>query len=284
MSLRSGAAETEEPNPAQAEEAPGDFEPVLKTLAPEVQEGLRAMSPEARKAVELSAARQLITAYHAHAADNRGRLLPGQADAFNLKSEPVYNLQGQKLSSPVDARYPWRLVPYLNRTVEGTILVNESITESQAWRVGGLYDYMVSAYPSFGMNATYVGTDSAYRNSKGEVLGYNPYSIQRLGQAVSAGQLIVFASAAGAGDKGELLHGYLEVRAPFDAVKKTSWPAEPENPTDPVLGHVHLRWGGRAVVAHLDSSVKLLGAAELRDMRRWANPAALAGNPDWTGN
>lgn len=239
---------------------------------------------QARKAVEITAARQLITAYHAHAADNRGRLLPGQADAYDLTIEPVYNLQGKKLSSPVNARYPWRLVPYLNRSVEGTILVNESITDAAGWRANGDYDYMVSAFPSLGINATYVGTASAYRNSKGETLGYNPYSINRFEHAAFAGQLIVFASAGGVDEHGAPLHGYLEVRAPFDAVKQSTWPGEAENPARPILGHVDFRWGGRAVVSHLDSSVKLLSVGELRDMRRWANPAARAGDPDWRGN
>lgn len=45
----SGDAEQEQPN-GDAEAAAG-FDPVLKTLSPEVQEGLRAMSPEARAAL-----------------------------------------------------------------------------------------------------------------------------------------------------------------------------------------------------------------------------------------
>jgi len=256
---------------------------IISVLAALAMAGLGKIREHAKQTTEISAARNLITAYNVYSSENKGRLMPGQDDLFALKSSPVYNLQGQKLSYPVNARYPWRLAPYLGG-VEGALLINESIIESEKWRKSGNYDYMVSAYPSLGINGTYIGTASVYKNAKGETLGYNDYSVQHAANVVSPGRLIVFASAAGGDEQGELVHGYLEVRAPYDAVKKTTWPSSPEDPKEPIMDHVHLRWNGRAVVAHLDGNVTLLNETELRDMRRWANPAAQANNPDWAGN
>jgi hypothetical protein len=45
---------------------------------------------------------------------------------------------------------------------------------------------------------------------------------------------------------------------------------------------MRLSYGEKAVTAQLDGSVSLLGFEELRDMRRWANGAAIANNPNWT--
>lgn len=257
---------------------------IIGILAAIIIPCVSAVRKQAAKTSEVQAARNLITAFQTHTTEHGGLLMPGQGDQFTLKSQPVYNLQGQKLSYPVNTRYPWRLVPYLGRKLEGSILVNESLVEAEAWRKNGDYDYMVSAFPSLGINGTYVGTDTVYRNTKGEVLGYNAVSVQRMNQVENPARLIVFASAGGIDEKGERVHGYLEVRAPYDAVKKTRWPAAPEDKADPILGQVHLRWDGRAVVAQLDSSVTLLNEAELRDMRRWANPAAVANDKNWAGN
>jgi prepilin-type N-terminal cleavage/methylation domain-containing protein len=257
---------------------------VVGILAAILLPALSTVRKQARKAVEISAARQLVTAYHAHAADRRGRLMPGEANGYETRIlEPVYNLRGQKLNDTVAKRFPWRLVPYLNRSVEGTLLLNESVAEAKGWND---YDYNVSLLPSLGINSTYVGTAQDYRNAKGEVIGPGAYrhAIQRFEQARSPETLIVFASAAGQDDKGGRTHGFWQLSAPYDSAKNGRWSAEPPDPAWPVLGQVHLRWSGKAVVAHLDSSVKLLGETELRDMRRWANAAAVAGETDWQGD
>lgn len=256
---------------------------IVGVLAAILLPALSAVRKQARKAVEITAARQLVTAYHAHAAERRGRLMPGEANGYETRIlEPVYNLRGQKLNDTIAKRFPWRLVPYLNRGVEGAILFNESLAEAEGWND---YDYNVSLLPSLGINATYVGTDKDYRNAKGEVIGPGAFrhAIQRFEQAHAPGSLIVFASAAGQDDQGGRTHGFWQLAAPYDSAKNGTWPAAPADPAWPVLGQVHLRWSGKAVVAHLDSSVKLLGEPELRDMRRWADSAAVADDPDWRG-
>lgn len=262
---------------------------VIGVLAAIIVPVLGSVRAQARKAVEITAARQLVTAYHAHAADNRGRLMPGEANPYETqKLEPVYNLRGQKLDKTKAKRFPWRLVPYLGRNVEGTILINESVADSESWDRGSAYgyDYNVSLLPSLGINATYVGTARDYLNDKGEVIGSGAFahSIQRFEQAISPGTLIVFASAAGQDDQGNRTHGFWRLSAPYDSSTKTRWSADSPDASRPLLGETHLRWSGKAVVAHLDSSVRLLGEAELRDMRRWSDAAARAGDPDWQGN
>lgn len=256
---------------------------IIGVLAALAVAGAGKVRDHARRTIEISAARNLISAYNTYSSDHGGLLMPGEADLYDLKNSPVYNLSGKKLSSPVNARYPWRLIPYLGGAVEGAILVNESIEESKEWAKTGSYDYNVSAYPSLGINATYVGTAAVARNSKGEVLGYNTHSVQRAAQVYNPGRLIVFASAAGYDGSGSMVHGYLEARGPYDADTGVYWPSQPADKDIYIMNTVHLRWGGRAVVANLDGNVQLLDEGQLRDMRRWSNQAAEANNPSWAG-
>ena len=84
----SGDSTTEEPNPEgdePAAEAPADFDPVLKTLSSEEQEGLRAWSPEARKAL----AKRLRSADTAvQAANKRAKEAEKSAEAFDKLAPP----------------------------------------------------------------------------------------------------------------------------------------------------------------------------------------------------
>jgi len=48
------------------------------------------------------------------------------------------------------------------------------------------------------------------------------------------------------------------------------------------FGHVDPRWSNKAVAVNLDGRASLLGEAELKDMRRWANQAAEQDDPNWS--
>lgn len=60
-------------------------------------------------AEELSAGRQLMNAFHMHAEENNGEVIPGYADS----STPAKDEYGAALHNPVSARYPYRLMPTL---------------------------------------------------------------------------------------------------------------------------------------------------------------------------
>jgi hypothetical protein len=116
--------------------------------------GLLSAADKAKTATETAAARTLISAYQAAAADNGGRYLAARdtsaVNVLNGEGKPVSNRQ-------VRARYPFRLAPYFNYAIESTLLAGDN--RQQLLKVmnlsspsGSMYDYGVSAFPSFGIN------------------------------------------------------------------------------------------------------------------------------------
>ncbi len=245
--------------------------------------GIRKAMEITRRTQEIHAARTLILAFHRYAQDHNGEFFNG-----NNNKEDAWNLNGTKLGHmpPVATRYPWRLLPYVEGGLEGSILVNQSIDEAKN-QVGEYDDYSVSLLPSLAMNVTYVGSEREILNRKGEVLGYNPHTVNRLEQVHNANNLVVFVSGGAydsepntSNSQPKKFHGYWYARAPYDTMSGSSWPEQPD-PDFPLLGNVHFRWDGRAIVATMSGSITLMTPEELRDMRLWANPAAQANDPNW---
>ena len=213
---------------------------------------------QARGLVELSAARQLMAAFYLYANDNDGRVLPGYyaGEAADEAGNPV--------TFPANARYPWRLMPYLGGVLRGAILVNDQIdslgqrdpADPAAW------DYTASVFPSFGMNVENVG---------GDLVHGGPEHITHLGRPRRPTELIVFASARynAAGHQS----GYFEVRQPT---------APEYDPAAPAFefGFLDPRHNGRAAVGFFDGHAAMVGAQELTDPQHWSNdpvyPAATA--------
>lgn len=230
--------------------------------------GFKVAREKAQLATEINAARNLMTAYLGHASDNHGKLLPGyKAD------ESTTNLDGQLLHYPVNARYPWRLIPDMPK-IEGVLLYNgteRALEDDNS-------DYMVSVVPNLGINAVYVGghygSGSPLRPSDRLVEAVGKYYVSRISEAVQPDKLIVFASARHGKDRDEI--GNFEVRAP-NTIKREWSSAEFESKASPSdHGFVDFRWNGKAVTAMLAGNVELLDEEQLRDMRRWSNQAARA--------
>lgn len=247
---------------------------IIAVLASLVLPAVAAVRRQGGMTRELSAARQMMTAYLSYAAENSGVLLPG------YQAAPAQDDKGNEIAFPENARYPWRLAPYLQYKMAGVMLVNgqEKILAQSN------YVYLVSVWPSLGLNATFVGGD----HSGGSDLAPSPevesvfgqVYITRLVQAVAPGRLIVFASARNA-SSGETASGNFQIKSPY--FRNHRWPAAfSENDPASSYGFVHPRWGGRAVAAMLDGHVELLGNDELQDMRHWSNQAAETNNPKWT--
>lgn len=226
--------------------------------------GIQVARKKAATVKEIHAARSLITGYLGHAAENNGQVLAGY-----LPDPTATNLQGKLLEFPMNARYPWRLarnVPAVN----GVLVFNgnESVLDEQN------SDYLVSAGPNLGLNATLVGghfgSGSPLAPTPRVVEAYGKFYLSHLTESASPESLLVFTSAR----SGEGKQGYFEVRPPH--LTHVVWRNGKFTNNSPALAHgfVDFRWGGKAVAAMLGGNVELLDEKQLRDMRRWSHQAA----------
>jgi prepilin-type N-terminal cleavage/methylation domain-containing protein len=246
---------------------------VIATLGGLVFTGVRVAREKTKTVVEMNAARNLIAGYLSHASENSGRVMAG------YQNDPTAtNLEGEFLSDPMNARYPWRLARNVP-SVKGTLLFNgtEAALES-----GPNRDYLVSVHPNLGLNATLVGghfgSGSPLNPTPRMVDVYGKFYLTHLAEADEPGKLIVFASARSAPGK----PGYFEVRPP--KLMSKIWTDDEFTADSPAsdYGFVDFRWGGkRAVVAMLGGNVELLNEEQLRDMRRWSHQAARANDPEF---
>jgi hypothetical protein len=218
---------------------------------------------------EISAAKNLIQAYQTAGIENGGHFLT----AKDPTATGVKNANGQNISmSEVRSRYPFRLAPYFNYKMEGTVLVNRN--ESQIVKIMGssglMYDYGVSVFPAMGINRYLVGGSVTLNG----VLQYSEECVQSLAQADQS--VIVFASAGNPD-----VDGYEYVTAPLGPGGQWSSGKWKKGVDAGNYGHVDGRFDGKAVCAFLDGSVRILSMEELRDMRLWSRKAALENNPNY---
>lgn len=233
---------------------------------------------QARQTEELVAVRQLMIAHLIYSQANDGALIPGRIDVAMYPGMAVTDDAGAKLTPPEAAnRWPWRLLASVRQGPRGTLLVNEQ--ESRlADRNQPLWSYLVSVYPSFGMNCYEIGGDleAPLQNHAGY--------LRQITRSRNATRLIVFASARADAE----IQGYFALRPP--AYRMRTWPTAQRWPSTPFAesdaasawGYVHPRWDGRAVVGCLDGHAEMLTVDELRDMTRWSETAARAGEANWT--
>ncbi len=226
-----------------------------------------------QQSAETAAAKSLIMAYLTAAQDQNGVLLKGyDEEGLATDSRGIDFQQGSSQAS----RWPWRLAPYLNYQLEGSVLVNERAQSLDPHDPN--QSYLVSASPSLGMNSYFVGGHENGQPAFSYVT--NGTCVTRLAQAVKPSQLIVFSSARGVDPmRGKNVDGYYFVTSPQSSPR---WPSTwNSSGSAKAYGQVRLGYAERAVTAQLDGSVSLLNFSELRDMRRWANEAARQDNPNW---
>ncbi len=190
------------------------------------------------------------------------------------------NEEGDLLHAPINARYPWRLYPYI-QNVSGTLLYNgnEAVMEQPN------SDYLVSVSPNLGMNTTFVGghygSGSLLRPSHRVEEKIGRFCVKQTSDISKDAELIIFLSARS--DPGESWQGrgYFEVQPP--QVIRTVWSPNKwsvdAKPSE--HGFVDLRWGDKAVAAFYDGSARLMNEEELRDMRYWAPIAAESDNREY---
>lgn len=242
----------------------------------------RALGAQTR---ESSAAQQVMVAFALYADDHAGAILPGfppaswfspQVDkmqALNQLGEPVGTFEAQ--------RYPWRLAPWLDYNFRGLYKDDDLLTDIEA-NDQDSYEYIVSLYPTFGMNTMYVGGDANKLGfNKNALKIYGKFYVTRMDEAPRPTELITFASARYVVNATkERRAGFFRVDAPY--ATGGSWQDAYDPNSDhpgPNSGFVAMRYLDTAVTAQMDGHVETLNWDDLRDMRRWAPDATTR---DWT--
>lgn len=217
----------------------------------------------AKQAKEVHAARALLAGFHAYSVDNNGKVLPG----YDNKAKNVKDNNGNDISfGSAAARYPWRIAPYVDYNIDNIILVNNT---KMAPKDDPMYQYLVSVYPSLGMNVYFVGGHYGSSFSPD-----NPRGRQRFGnlavtnilQPHTPSKLIVFAS----------------VFSTHQGNNVGCWEVDPPSRPMGGLGKVDYRWNNKAVIGYFDGHVELNDKETLMDMRRWSNRAAIQNDPKWS--
>lgn len=277
---------------------------------------LPALSRTRAAAVEVqdsNALRQVVLAWRTYSADKSERLmvgyysLSGVSPSTPLESYPIVD----SLSAPViDARarqrYPWRLFPYVDAQIGGSMLVGQqrSMLDKDPGEPGSTrrfsWQYDISVYPSWGINAHFLGGYDAPPDPTRFAQQYQanlPFRVtRRFDQIVSPSRMIAFGSS-----RGEAFQGFTSVTVPgwhliqaprwtnlgpFGGGTPGSWRQTKFAPdAHPNLyGNVDPRYarGQRAAVGFADGHTEFLTIDEMRDMRLWSDDAARQNDPDWT--
>jgi prepilin-type N-terminal cleavage/methylation domain-containing protein len=222
---------------------------------------------------EVNSARQLMLAWLMYADDHGGRVLPGYRYGF-----PAVNRLGEPVEHPINARYPWRLAPYLANNFE-VLYVNRNRALLHEFGSGSeaSYTYAASVFPSLGINSVFVGGDDLVLPPTGKAMDlYGRFCVLKLEEVRQPAGLLAFASARGRFN-GETVPGFYRIEPPW--LGRRLWAEHFTESLPPEqFGFVHPRFGGRAVAAMIDGHAAALTVPELEDMRRWSN---LADRPGW---
>ncbi len=230
---------------------------------------------QAKKANEMSSSHQLMLAWQMYADDHNDRVLPGYRHGFE-----ALDMDGHPVPFPINARYPWRLYPYLGKSFQ-VIYANENrplLQQFQRMEDKSIGIYAASVFPSLGINSTFVGGDDNELAPEGkarEVFG--DFCVLKTTDTRRPSELMVFASSRGPFE-GKIVNGFYLVRSPFFMARR--WSQDFNEADGPeAWGHVHPRFSNRALGGLVDGHVEALSKRELQDMRHWANQADRA---DWS--
>lgn len=243
---------------------------------------------------ELAAGKQLLTAFTMYADGSKGLVMTGYPTRAMVSGPMVVrNDQGARLTGEDAQRYPWRLGPWLDYNFKGLYGDDQLLTQirdsrDQYAQLGVSYEYVVSLFPSLGMNVAFVGGserfnafDRLFRARFGKTY------IERADESIRPSRQIVFASSrceeqALAPELGRP-DGFFRVEPPrFLAAQGARWEASYDAISEaPGInsGFVSLRNLRRAVVSQMDGSGTTLDWDQVQDMTRWANQATTA---DWS--
>jgi hypothetical protein len=188
--------------------------------------------------------------------------------------------RSQLLTFPENARYPWRLVPYLSGCMASIYSgVNRAKLQELSAQDHASYVYSVSLFPSLGINSFFIGgNDTEFPAATANVKFGGDTVVTKINQIRRPSNLMAFLSARSA-VTGNSAQGYFQVTPPY--LKTRQWAA------DYSAGMLPNQWGfvsprmndNHAVAAQMDGHVENLKLSQMQDMTRWCN---VADRPDWT--
>jgi len=226
---------------------------------------------KARTIEEMSSAKQLVLGAQIYADENDDDVFPGYMTDTNAVDD-----LGQRLTFPVNARYPWRISPYLAQSFEIIYCADNrrKLDELRALDRAG-YVYNVSLFPSLGINSLFIGGDETELFPDGPAGANSVFGsgtvVKKVSEVRRPSDLMMFVSARSA-VSGLSANGYFKVTPPYLTARK--WTADWSPTLAPgQWGFVAPRYDGRAVAAMMDGHVQILNQHELQDMRHWANTA-----------
>lgn len=248
---------------------------IIAILSGMLLPALSQAKEKARFINEIHSAKQLMLAHRMYTDDSDGFVLPGYRSGF-----PATDRIGRSISHPINARYPWRIAPYLGKNFE--ILYanrNRALLHSFAQKDENDYTYLASLYPSLGANSIFVGGDQALLPKEKAFEKLGRFCVLRESDAERPSSLVTFLSARRypKNHNAKVIEGYYRTEPPY--LMERLWMEEWDS-TEPSekFGFVHPRYNNRAVTAMFDGHAEGLGFEKLQDMRFWANPAD---RPDW---
>jgi prepilin-type N-terminal cleavage/methylation domain-containing protein len=230
---------------------------------------------QAKKANEISSARQLMLAWQLYASDHEDKVLPGYRYGYF-----AHDFDGKEVTHPINARYPWRLMPYLGNSF-GVIYANENralLDQFQSMPDKHLGIYAASVFPSLGVNGVFVGGDDLELPPDGKARElFGEFCLLKTAQSRRPSDLMVFVSARGPFE-GKIVNGFYKATPPYLMARR--WAVD-WNPADgpEAWGNVHPRFNSRAITGQVDGHAESMKTAELQDMRHWSD---LADRPDWS--
>jgi prepilin-type N-terminal cleavage/methylation domain-containing protein len=247
---------------------------IIAILASLLLPALGHAKRRARMIEEMSSARQLLMAVQMYANDSNDAAFPGYVSDPDLRDD-----RGEPIPFPVNARYPWRISPYLAQSME-TLYTAENRARLRTMQNldRELYVYSVSVYPSLGINSYFIGgNDTEFPAAQANERFGDATVVTRLGQIRHPSTLLGFISARSA-PSGPEAYGYFQVLPPYLTTRRWAphWSADLP-PKD--WGFVAPRYSKRAVTAAMDGHASVLGPAAMQDMTRWCN---IADRPDFT--
>ena len=217
---------------------------------------------------EVNSARQLMIAHRMYSDEHAGRVFPGYRYDF-----PAQDRNGRPLLHPINARYPWRIAPYMEMNFE--ILYanqNRALLHSFANNNEENYAYAASLFPSLAPNSVFLGGDAQVLppNEKAHEK-FGPFCVIKDSEAQRPSCLITFLSSRAEFDDG-VVEGFYRTDPQY--ITKRLWMDEWDQVEPPTqVGVVHPRYQTRTVTAMFDGHAEGLGLNDLEDMRNWANQA-----------
>lgn len=247
---------------------------IIAILAALLLPVLGSAKNQARLTEELSAGRQLMMAVQMYGDDWNGAMIAGY-----FASTSAVDSQNQPLFFPENARYPWRIVPYLSGSMKLIYSgVNRALLDNLQASDSSGYDYSVSLFPSLGINSYFIGGNqtefpAAAANAK---FGDGTVLVKIL-QATHPSDLMVFISAR-SDVNGNNADGYYEVTPPYTTSRQ--WGANYTTSMNPQQwGYVAPRFNNHSASALLDGHAESFNLQQMQDMRHWCNHATSA---NWT--